>query len=375
LNTVQAFVTPTERERRASIIPSCAMTPAALRHRVAEHAASGALRDLLEHHRLSYASEALSEGAIFGFSGALDLRVRIAAAAIPAIDLGGRAPTLELELCRHLGIGAQWHTTSDPVAGWELLRAELCAGRPTLVRADVAELDYRDGGPHDTRHAIVVTGHDETARAVWVADGGFPEPQRCSLRSLAAARASEGWPEPARHGLLQIGARPSQLADPRDAVAAALGRVVDAMRRPPRPPHPHVRTGLAATDALAAAWQQLPATGGPRLGETLAALRVRICGGGTGGALYRSLQARFLHDAAALLGSPALGYAALVCDDLADAWRAFAAAIDGDDAEQAHRVGGPWLRRICSLERRHVEALEEHLRIERVGREGLKTAI
>src|SRR3954468_1586687 len=74
------------------------------RHRVAEHAASGALRDLLEHHRLSYAPEPLSEGAIFGFSGALALRARIADAGLPAIDLDGRTASLEPELCRHLGI-------------------------------------------------------------------------------------------------------------------------------------------------------------------------------------------------------------------------------------------------------------------------------
>src|SRR5690349_14833254 len=102
-----------------------------LRHRVAEHAASGALRDLLEHLRLSYAPEPLSEGAVFGFSGALDLRVRIAAAAVPTIDIEGRAPSLELELCQHLGLRAQWRTSSDPATGWRNLRDELAAGRPT----------------------------------------------------------------------------------------------------------------------------------------------------------------------------------------------------------------------------------------------------
>jgi hypothetical protein len=50
-----------------------------------------------------------------------------------------------------------------------------------------------------------------------------------------------------------------------------------------------------------------------------------------------------------------------VCDDLADAWRALAGAIDGDDADFAHRVSGPWVQRIRSLEHQHVEALEEHL--------------
>jgi len=341
------------------------MIPTGFRHRVAEHAASGALRDLLEHHQLSYMPEPLSEGAAFGFSGALDLRVRIAVAAIPTIDVDGRAPTLEHELCQHLGIAAHWRATSSRGPAWEALQAELDAGRPTLVRADPAELDYRNASRHDTRHAIVVTSYDAEADVVWIADGSFPEPQRCSLRSLAAARASQAWPEPARHGLLQIHDRPAQLADPRAAVAAALNRVVRAMRRPPRPAHPHVRAGLAAVDALAGVWPQLPDAAGPRLGATLATLRLRICKGGTGGALYRSLQARFLHDSAALLGSAELGRAALVCDDLADAWRTLAAAIDGADPELSHRACAPWVQRVRSLEHQHVAALEQHLKLHR----------
>jgi len=345
-------------------VPSSA-TPPGFRHRVAEHAASGALRDLLEHHRLSYAPEPLSEGAIFGFSGALDLRVRIAGAAIPAIDVEGRAPQLESALCRHLGIDARWHVTADAEAAWEALRAELAAGRPTLVRADPALLDYRGDTPHDTRHAIVTTAHDEDTGLVWIADGSFPEPQACSIRSLAAARASQAWPEPARHGLLRIADGAQRLADPRAAVADALEHVVHAMRRPPRPDHPHVRAGLAAADALAAAWPGLPASVGGGLGATLTALRRRIREGGTGGTLYRSLHARFLHDAAALLGSSQLGHAALVCDDLADSWRTLAAALEDEDVARAHRVGGAWVGRICALEHQHVAALEEHLRLHR----------
>lgn len=334
-------------------------------HRVAEHAASGALRDLLEHHRLSYSPDPLSEGAVFGFSGALDLRVRIARAAIPAIDIGGRADALEAELCEHLGIPARWHTTDDAAAGWRTLHAELAAGRPALVRADRAELDYRRTRRHDTRHALVATSLDGDRDIVWVADGDFPEPQRCATAALAAARASQGWPGPVRHALLALHRPPARLADPRAAVGGAVGRVVRAMRCPPRAHHPHVRAGLAAADALAATWPTLPQTAGARLGATLGALRHRIRDGGTGGALYRSLQARFLHDAAALLGSPQLGRAALVCDDLADAWRTFAAVIDADDARLAHRAAEPWIQRIRSLEHQHVEALEEHLRTDR----------
>jgi hypothetical protein len=327
------------------------------RHRVADHAASGALRDLLEHHRASYAPEPLSEGAVFGFSGAFDMTIRMARGAVPAIDVEGRARSLELDACRHLGLEAQWDVTDDADAAWERLRGELYDGYPVLLRADVGELDYHDELPHDTRHAIVVTGCDVPAGVAWVTDRCFADPQRCTLTSLAAARASRGWPEPARHGLLHV-RRPARLAEPRDAIHAALARAVANMRQPQRDPHPHVRNGLPALDRLADAWPQVAELAGRRLGQTLAALRFRIRDGGTGGALYRSLQARFEHDAAALLGSLVLGRAALVCDDLADAWRALAAALDDSDAGRAHAAAEPWLARVRTLEHRHVEALE-----------------
>jgi hypothetical protein len=345
---------------------SCAPTPVTgLRHRVAVHAASGALRDLLEHERLSLAPEPLSEGAVFGFSGALAMRARIARSALPAIDLDGRAPSLELDLCRHLGLDAEWCTTDDADEAWRLLRSELDDGRPTLVRADAGELDYRAGGRHDTRHAIVVTSVDDDDGAVWVADGDFPDPQRCTIAALARARGSVAWPEPARNGMLRL--RPgTRLAHPQRAVAAALRRTVQNMREPPPSEHPHVRGGLEAIDAVASTWDGLAEMTGDRLGHTLRALRLRICDGGAGDALYRSLQARFLHDAAALLGSEPLSRAALVCDDLADAWRALASSLGSEDATIAHMTAAPWLRRVRALEHRHVEIVEEHLRAGRL---------
>ena len=333
-------------------------------HRVADHAASGALRDLLEHHRASYAPEPLSEGAAFGFAGALDLSVRMARGAVPPIDLDGRAQSLELDACLHLGLDAEWHATDDPSAGWDSLRRELEDGRPVLLRADIADLDYYDDRPHDTRHAVVVTDCDVQAGVVWVADRCFADPQRCALSSLAAARASRGWPEPARHGLLRV-RRPARMAEPQRAVRAALARVVHSMRTPQGNGHPHMRHGLAAIDGLAGSWSRLPELAGSRLGQTLAALRFRIRDGGTGGALYRSLQARFEHDAAALLGSVELGRAALICDDLADAWRGFAAALDDEDPQCAHAASAPWLDRLRALEHRHVEALELQLGMSR----------
>lgn len=130
------------------------------------------------------------------------------------------------------------------------------------------------------------------------------------------------------------------------------------MRRPRRADRPDVRCGLDAIDTLASARPRLPEITGPGLAPSLNALRLRVR---DGGALYRSLQARFEHDAAAVLGSAQLGQTALVCDDLVDAWRGFAAAIDDEDAERGHTVARPWLDRVRSLEHRHVEGLEPHL--------------
>lgn len=195
-----------QRQRTAAHAVDGAATPRGphgLSHRVAVHAASGALRDLLEHHGISYSPQPLSEGAIFGLSGALDLTLRIVDTATPLIDLDGRASSLEIDLCRHLGLGAQWCETEYPHAGWESLRSELDAGRPTLLRADAAALDYHADRRHDTRHAIVVTGYDTGADIAWVLDGRLPDLQRCTLSSLAAARASRARPAPACHGLLR----------------------------------------------------------------------------------------------------------------------------------------------------------------------------
>jgi hypothetical protein len=330
-------------------------------HRVAQHAASGAMRDLLEHHHASYAAEPLSEGTVFGLSGALALSVRIACDAVPPIDIEGRAHSLELDACRHLGLEARWSVTDDPDVGWERLRVELDAGEPTLLHADLARLDYYGERRHDTRHCIVATSWDPGADVVWVVDRRFPEPQRVTRASLAEARASRAWPRPARHGQLRL-RRPARLADPHDAVAAALARVVEAMRCPAVDGHPHAVSGLTAFDALVPAWAALDELDDAALGATLAAVRFRIREGGTGGALYRSLQARFEHDAAALLESTPLGRAALACDDLADAWRVLAATTEHPSPRQAHRLATPCLERIRTLEHEHVAALEVHLR-------------
>lgn len=341
--------------------PGASTRSPGFRHRVATNAASGALRDLLEHHGLSFGAEPLAEGTVFGLAGSMTLRVRVAAAAVPAIDIDGRAGALEDHLCLHLGLGADLVRTDDPAVAWDRLRAGLDAGRPVLLRVDVAELDYAPADGHDTRHVVVALGYDPRAQTVVLADPRLAELQTCSLATLARARAASAWPSAVRHAQLTV-EDGERLARPRSAVTAALRRTVRTMRRPEPALHPNLHVGLAAADALAEAWPALHEMTGPRLGGTLSALAARIGDRDAGGTLHRSQQARFLHDAAALLGRESLGHAALVCDDLADTWRALAGVLADADAERAHLVAAPWIQRVRSLEHRHVEALEACLR-------------
>jgi hypothetical protein len=89
-------------------------------------------------------------------------------------------------------------------------------------------------------------------------------------------------------------------------------------------------------------------------------LWVFIVKAGTGGAMFRSLQAGFLRESADLLGDARLGHAAGVYEELAGEWVALAGAAatarDGDPAA-AHEAGRPHMDAIARLERDGAEAM------------------
>ena len=93
-----------------------------------------------------------------------------------------------------------------------------------------------------------------------------------------------------------------------------------------------------------------------RVRATLAlrGLRVFIVKAGTGGALFRSLHAEFLHDSAALLGEPALDEAGALYDELAATYAALAAIAE-------HAEGVELVARAAALERDGVAAAERWL--------------
>src|SRR5919199_5929441 len=198
-------------------------------HRKAGHCGSGAFRDLLEFHGLSWGGEPLSEAMVFGLSGGLGCFYYELPEMDPPLYLVGRTGGLERGVCDHLGIELDLRRTDDGDEAWGWLREELDAGRPTMVNADIQELDYLRVKLSNTMHDIVVTGYDEDAGVALIADNHREEIQRCSLESLARARGSQGFPGPSHHATWGV-RFPERLPDPRAAVEAALRQAVANMR-------------------------------------------------------------------------------------------------------------------------------------------------
>jgi hypothetical protein len=326
-------------------------------HRRAGHCGSGALRDLLEHEGLDYGGGPLSEGAVFGFSGALGFLYVELPQMRPPVYLVGRTADLELDLARHLGGGVDVRDSEDADEAWAIVRERIDAGHPPMVWADIKHLDYLRVQMHNTRHDIVVAGYDEDAGIAWIADNDRDDLQPCSLESLRRARDSNAFPGP-NFNRVFVYEWPERLRDPRAAARDGIATAVRNMRGGGEAlAGLEGRYGLAGVDAFAEAYPRWPETFGDDLDAALSGLRVFIVKAGTAGAMFRSLQAEFLHDAADLLGDGALREAAEAYDELVAAWAALGEAAGARD----HAAGEALVRDVAVREYRGVEHLERWL--------------
>lgn len=316
-------------------------------HRLAGHCGSGALRDLLEWAELSWNDQPLSEGSVFGLGAGLGFTYLRADGLGTPFYLVGRTSELTLSLCSRLGIHTTTQSTDDPAQGWAWLRSELDAGRPLLCWADMSELPYLRVRMQMSRHDIVVTGYDPATDEVRVIDNDRAEPQHIPAAALAAARSSTGFPVPTRHTCYPM-RFPDTLPDQRAAAAVACSQAATAMTDPAQNPSlgvPHIRAGGNGLDGVAAfvadldTWPDTldPPTSNPAQGlhVALLALAVFIEKAGTGGGLFRRLQAEFLTDLAEL--TPHARPAADAFGELAAQWTSLAASATTDTApDTAH---------------------------------------
>lgn len=326
-------------------------------HRRAGHCGSGALRDLLEFHRLDYGAGPLTEGAAFGLAGGLGFLYLEIPELEPPIYLVGRTADLERDVAAHLGISLEVRETEDPEEGWRWVREEVEAGRPPMVWADIGHLDYLRVRMHNTRHDILVVGYDEDRGIAWIADNDRDELQACSLDSLASARHSDAFPGPNLHTTF-VYDWPERLPEPADATRAAIERAVanmrgggDAIAGLPG------AFGLEGIERFAAAYPAWPGTFGELLPLALRGLRVFIVKAGTGGAMFRSLHSEFLNDMAVLLDDADLRALAGVYGVLSSLWRALALHAERDD----HAGGLLAVEQIAALEHLGVSLMETWL--------------
>jgi hypothetical protein len=326
-------------------------------HRRGQHCGSAAYRDLLEFHSLDYGAGPLSEEMVFGLSGGMHFMYAEVPELRPPLYIGGRDNLLERDVCAHVGIDLDLRETDDPDEGWAWVEEELHAGRPTMVWADLHALDYQQVEMHHTHHDVIVVGFDLDEGVAWLADHDYDELQRCSLESLAVARNATDFPGPNRHATWVM-TFPDALRDPHDAVRRALHTTVDHMRQPRGPESELYAAGLAGVDALAESFPTWPERFGEQLAWALKGVRFFVTRAGTGGALFRSLEARFLEEAADLLGDARLAGAADAYGRLADAWAQLARGLRSAEPESSHRAAVGAMREVARMEHEAVELLE-----------------
>jgi hypothetical protein len=334
-------------------IPAAPSIPQSFPHRRAGHCASGALRDLLEYHGLDYGTGPLSESLVFGLSGGYGFFYGDQLPGVP-FYLVGRVGSLEHDIAAHLGGTTHVQSTDDPDQGWQAIKDAIDQGNPPLVWADIAHLEYLRVRMVNTRHAIVICAYDDDQQIAWVADNDRDELQPCSYASLRRALNSTGFPSPNRCTRFRYD-WPAALPDLHDAVRAAAATTSRNMReKPDAVGGLHGSAGLAGVTHFASAFPAWPDMFEDTLPQVLGLLAVLIIKAGTGGAMFRSLQAEYLQAAADTLRDRAVAEAATVATALSEQWEALAASAASHDLNAAREN----VKRIDHLEYAALEALE-----------------
>src|SRR4029453_18385720 len=149
-----------------------------------EHCGSASMRGLLKHS----CGIPRPEPAVFGLSGGLDCVCLESAAMDPPVGVFGRTGSLEVDLCRNLGIDYREEPDPDDAHAWQVVREEVLAGRPTMLTGDILYLDYREYKVHFPAHRFVLLGFDDAVEKAFVADRIRPEPEACSYGALRKSR-------------------------------------------------------------------------------------------------------------------------------------------------------------------------------------------
>ena len=150
----------------------------------AGHCGSGSMRNLLRH----YCQLELPEAVVFGLGAGLDSVYMAFSGAEPPYMLFGRGSTMEADLAKTLGIDYTEQVQPDNELAWQEVKAEIEAGRPTMLSGDIYYLDYRQFKVHFPAHRFILLGFDESKQEVYIADRVNSYPETCSIDAVKTSR-------------------------------------------------------------------------------------------------------------------------------------------------------------------------------------------
>lgn len=332
------------------------------RNHPGEHCGSVAMRGLLEH----YCGLELPEPVVFGISAGLSTGIIEFPDYEPPIMLAGRTLSLETSLADVLQLEYTEQTQEDDDKAWEEVRAEVLAGRPTMLSGDILYLDYREYKVHFPGHRFVLLGFDDESEKAFIADRINVEPEKCSYGALRTSRNPPvGMSPPNLWGRFHGGAVGRSL---RDAVALSIERVAADMLNPQSMlPEgapaagmpPGARFGVEAVDYLA---QALPGWAERDDAVAVAAFNASCVEKfGNGGGFFRRLYAGFLAWGEAEHPDLVPSGTAELATRAADGWTALSTELYHASKEEGARArfdaAGRHAEKIASVERELFERL------------------
>jgi len=152
-------------------------------HQPGRHCASTGIRDLLHHHGIDW-----SEPMCFGLGAGLGIWYVATGPMEQSPLVYVRAEDLESHFFTRLGAEFAWEQFGNPQDAEAALCAHLRAGRPALIRTDVAYLPYFKTDIHFPGYVIVVWGFDSGRQVFWVSDTARAAAQEVPFEALRRAR-------------------------------------------------------------------------------------------------------------------------------------------------------------------------------------------
>jgi hypothetical protein len=158
-------------------------------HRLGEHCASTAIRNILNFHGLP-----LSEAMVFGLGGGLGFFHIRNDALSPTRIFHGRTLSLETDFCTNAELPVVGGSLEDDDRAWLSLKAQLDAGVPVMLSTDTYYLGYQNTTSHFPGHRAVAVGYDESDGRIFIADRKLREYQSVSREELRRSRNADDYP-------------------------------------------------------------------------------------------------------------------------------------------------------------------------------------